>query len=70
MDTFDSLTEAIVIGSGKIGGYVEVDANIERMCKERNVKLEVISTKRAVKLYNDLANSKGLRTLAIFHITC
>ena len=70
MDTLDSLTEAIVIGAGKIGGHVEVDANLERMCKERKIKLKVLATTRAVKLYNDLANSKGVRTMAILHITC
>jgi hypothetical protein len=70
MDLYDSLTEAIVIGSGKIGGHVEVDANVERMCRERKIKLSITNTRRAVKVYNDFANNKGLRTLAILHITC
>jgi len=64
------LTDTIILGTGKIGGHVDVDANLERMCKERNIQLKIADTKRAVKLYNDFANNKGMRTLAILHITC
>jgi hypothetical protein len=70
IDALSPLTDVVVLGTGKIGGHVDVDAHIERLCKERNIKLEVVNTKRAVKLYNDFANNKGLRTLAILHITC
>jgi len=59
--------EVLVIGTGK-SGVAEVKPEAEKLCKEKNVKLEAKPTSQAIGRFN--WHQGKHKVAAIFHLTC
>jgi len=59
--------EVLVIGTGKFG-LVKVDNNVVNTINEREIKLIIEKTSKAVEKYN--AIFEEVSTVAAFHLTC
>jgi len=66
-DVVDSSPSTIIIGTGSVG-VVDVKREIMDFIKSKGIKLIIVKTGQACKLYNEL--SKKENVAAILHSTC
>ncbi|MBU4445719.1 hypothetical protein KJ656_11650 [bacterium] len=59
--------EVLVIGTGKFG-LMKVDNNVVNTINERDIKLIIEKTSKAVEKYNAICEE--VCTVAAFHLTC
>jgi hypothetical protein len=62
---YDKGAEKIIIGTGQTG-YVELSNKARKFFEEKECKVKLLPTPKAIKLWN---KSKG-RVIAMFHVTC
>jgi hypothetical protein len=60
--------EVIVIGTGD-SGYLKVSDEARKLCKQRNVEIIDIVSKKAIEKVNENLK-RGKRVIGFIHITC
>jgi len=66
-ELMDSGPDVIVAGTGA-SGIMTPDAGLGKMLAEKGIEFRAVPTGEAVKLYNEIHQSR--RTGACFHLTC
>ncbi len=67
--------ETIMIGSGE-SGMARITDSVQRLIKEKGIKLIIDTTEEAVKTFNviaeksELENGVPARVIALLHLTC
>ena len=64
----DIEVDAVVIGTG-YNGLMQVDKEVIEEFKKRGRKIYILTSREAVKKYNELT-SKGQKTMLFIHLTC
>ncbi len=71
-DEFEELIkknpEVIVVGTGD-PGFLRVSGEIGMLCKQKNIELIEITSKRAIEKFNENIK-KGKKVIAFIHVTC
>jgi hypothetical protein len=62
---YEKGAEKLIIGTGQTG-YVELSKEAEKYFREKECKVKLLPTPKAIKIWN---KSKG-KTIAMFHVTC
>lgn len=62
---YEKGAEKLIMGTGQTG-YVELSKKADEYFKEKDCKVKLFPTPKAIKIWN---KSKG-KTIAMFHVTC
>jgi hypothetical protein len=62
---YEKGAEKLIMGTGQTG-YVELSKKAEEYFREKDCKVKLLPTPKAIKVWN---KSKG-KTIAMFHVTC
>lgn len=62
---YEKGAEKLIIGTGQTG-YVELSKKAKKFFEEKDLKVRLLRTPKAIKLWN---KSKG-RVISMFHVTC